>query len=420
MKVGILTYGCSANRADTEIMGNLLSEFGYEVEYGSEDVDILIINTCIVKGPTENRILRKLQDLRGRKVIVSGCMPQAYDVSSKFPDFAFMGTNSINIVDVLQDYLHGMKPMTTHFRSKAGSKRLRSNPYVEVIPIAEGCLGSCSYCAVKLARGDLKSHPQEEIIKSVERSVSQGVKEIWLTSQDNGCYGFDTGTNLAELLNKIVAAEGDFRVRVGMMNPNFALEMLKPLIEVYKNEKIYNFLHIPLQSGSDKVLSEMNRKYTVEEFKKVIDEFRKGLDVSISTDIIVGYPTETREDFEHTLRLVKELRPENINISRFWPRRGTNAGKMKQLPVKEVKKRGMELSKAYKKISGSIRNGWNGWHGTVLFTEKENKDYIGRNYRYVPVVVNSRDELRGSFRNVKIIKVGAKIRGTLSDTRCRP
>jgi len=214
---------------------------------------------------------------------------------------------------------------------------------ITIIPISEGCLGDCNYCSVKFARGKLKSYKIEDIIKQIKG------KKILLTSQDTGCYGLDINTNLVELLKQVVKVKGNFQVRVGMMNPEHVLPILKDLVEVYKDKKIFKFIHIPIQSGSNNVLKEMNRRYTVEDFIKIVKEFRKQIpEIHISTDIIVGYPTETEEDFKKTINLLEKLKLEVINLSRFAPRPKTAALKLKQLPVEEIKRRSIIISKIIK------------------------------------------------------------------------
>jgi len=359
MNISILSYGCAANRADSEIMASLLFEEGFNVSFDEEeDTDIFLVNTCIVKGPTEEKIMKKLMDFHAQKakVVVSGCLPQAYPkITKDLPDFVFLGNNVFDITGVVKKYAKGEKTNNIRLdkREKAGYPKYRKDRNVEVIPIAQGCLGSCSYCATRLARGGLVSYPVDSVVKSVKRAVGEGVKEVWLTSQDNGCYGYDLKPkkNLVDLLKEVLSVPGDFRIRVGMMNPTHLLDFLDDLVALYKNnKKIKPFLHIPVQSGSDKVLRDMNRYYTAADFRKIVKKFRDGLDLTISTDIIVGFPTETREDFEKTLTLLKETKPNVLNVSRYWVRRGTKAAEMEQLPVEVIKERGKEASMLFREL----------------------------------------------------------------------
>jgi len=286
---------------------------------------------------------------------------------------------------------------------------LRLSRVIGIIAISEGCLGDCAYCCVRFARGKLYSFPLDEIVKKVKEAISEGIREIWLTSQDSGAYGMDSNTNLAELLNECSRIPRKFMIRVGMMNPNHALRILPELIESFKSEKIFNFLHLPVQSGDNNVLKRMNRRYTVEEFKKTVEAFRKEIpDLTLSTDIICGFPGEDPEAFKNTINLLKEVKPDIVNVSRFFPRPGTPAEKMEQLDVKLIKSRSRRLSEIAKSISLERNKRWLGWEGEILIDEKgKGYSWIGRNFSYKPIVVKSRENLIGRFLRVKVVKAFA-------------
>ncbi|MBN2518691.1 MAG: tRNA (N(6)-L-threonylcarbamoyladenosine(37)-C(2))-methylthiotransferase [Candidatus Altiarchaeota archaeon] len=402
-KIGILTYGCAVNQSDSEVMAGLLKEAGFTIAWGSEEPELILVNTCIVKGPTENKIIRKLQDLEkaGKKVIVAGCMPEAYpETLKRFPGFAFLGVNSTDILETVSNFL-GHRKKTLKPRN-AETKKLRRNRYIAVVPTSQGCLGNCSYCSVKLARGDLKSYTTNSILSQVKDSLDQGAKEVWLTSQDNGCYGLDIGTNLPGLIRQVVALPGEFRVRVGMMNPRFVLDFLDDLVDVCKNEKVYKFIHLPVQSGSDNILRLMNRGYTIDDFKRIVSRFRKELDFTLSTDIIVGFPGETQDDLRKTVDLLEEVKPEVLNLSKYWERKGTKACSMKQLPKDVIKVRGKTISHLFSKISREKEERWKDWEGIVLITGKKDGMYVGRNFAYKPVLVKGGEDLLGKFIDVRI------------------
>jgi threonylcarbamoyladenosine tRNA methylthiotransferase CDKAL1 len=405
MKIGILTYGCAVNKSDSELMATLLADAGYEVLLDSEEPDIIVVNTCIVKGPTENKILRKLMDLgeEGKRVIISGCMPSAYPhLIKRFPDFAAIGTNNFDIVEVLEEYLGGLDTRrVAESEQKVLPKTIRYNNYVDILPISEGCLGACSYCATRLARGKLRSYDPKALLSEIEKSVGSGAKEIWLTSQDNGCYGFDIGTNLAGLLKEVVNVPGDFKVRVGMMNPSHVLGFLDELVEVYKDDNIFKFAHIPVQSGSDKVLKEMCRGYTTSDFEEILSVFRSEMDITISTDIIVGFPTETETDFKETVEFLKLNKPDFLNLSKYWPRKKTPAGEMRQLPRGIVSARSKEVADLFSEMLSKRKN-LIGSECGVTFTEEKGEFSVGRNLRYQPVLVRGRG-LPGKTFRVKII-----------------
>jgi MiaB-like tRNA modifying enzyme len=275
-----------------------------------------------------------------------------------------------------------------------------------IIPISTGCLGICTYCITRIARGPLKSFSNEMITKSVKNVVSEGYKEIRLSSQDTAAYGEDIDDKLPNLLKNICALEGDFRIRVGMMNPQNALSNLDDLTDVYKNEKIFKFIHVPFQSGSEKILKGMKRNYSVSDFFKVIDGFRNHFpDITISTDVIVGFPGESDSDFEKTLDLVKKLKPNILNITRFSPRPNTEAIKMdNQIPSRIAKDRSRELTKLHFDISRKINEKFVGEKKRILVAEMgKNKTMMGRTNNYLPVVIEDKAEVC-DFVDVKIVE----------------
>jgi len=282
------------------------------------------------------------------------------------------------------------------------------NPVIEIIPICEGCLGSpCSYCQVKKARGTLRSYPKEEIIEQAKAAVKDHIPEIWLTAQDTGCYGKDIDSSLPELLRELIEIKGDFKIRLGMCNPNHALEFLDELIEVYKSEKMFKFLHVPVQSGNDKILKSMKRKYKVEDFGYIVRRFREEIpEITIATDIICGFPGETEEQFQDSLDLIKETKPAVLNISRFWPRPGTVAEKMEdQLHGRDTKKRSSLLTDIAHNIFRMQNERWLNWKGEILIDEKGKDDsWVGRNLAYKPVIVRG-DYKLGDKINVRVNKV---------------
>ncbi len=409
VKVKIITYGCAMNQADSEIMVGLLAEEGIEV---GEDGDVIIVNTCTVKTPTERKVLRKLKELEeeDRGVIVTGCLPLVQpEVADEFKKFSFLGTNVKGIGKVVKQVKKGERVIKISQRREVDlSQRIRKNPFVEIIPISQGCLGGCSYCCVKLARGKLISLPKEKIIRQIKLALSEGVKEIWLTAQDTGAYGLEKGETLPSLLGAVSKIQGDFRVRVGMMNPNHVWEFLPELVKAYQGGKIYKFLHLPLQSGNDEVLKEMRRKYEVKEFKEIVRKFREEIPkITISTDLIVGFPTESEEQFQDSVKLIQEVKPDVLNISRYWQRPKTKAAKIKGWPGRETKRRSRIMDKIFQKVGLEQNRGkWLGWEGTALVSEKKIQGgYTARNFSYRPIIVKSRKNLLGKFVKVKVGEV---------------
>ncbi|EDO27803.1 predicted protein, partial [Nematostella vectensis] len=200
------------------------------------------------------------------------------------------------------------------------------------------CLNQCTYCKTKHARGDLGSYPPEEIVNRAKQAFNEGVVEMWLTSEDTGAYGKDIGVTLPELLWQLVKVipEGG-RMRIGMTNPPYILEHLEEMAKILNHPRVYSFLHVPVQSASTNVLADMKREYIAEDFEHVVNYLRQRVpDLTIATDLICGFPTETEDDFQKTLDLVKKYKFPSLFINQFYPRPGTPAARMKRLPTEEV------------------------------------------------------------------------------------
>jgi MiaB-like tRNA modifying enzyme len=409
-------YGCSANRSDYEIMLGLLKSNGFELVDSANKSDINLLVTCTVKTPTANRMIFRIKELTktNKPLIVAGCFAKAEpEVVEKLnPNASLIGPNSIDkIVDVAYKTLSGRKSIEIDGSvEKANLPHFRTNPIIDIVEINSGCTSFCSFCETKLARGNLRSYRPDKIRDQIKKAVAEGCKEIWITSQDTSAYGRDIGTNLPELLESITRIEGEFMVRVGMMNPlHFKKVEIEDLIQVYKNEKVFKFLHLCVQSGSNKVLKDMRRGYNVEDFIYYVEKFRKEIpELTLETDIIVGFPTETEEDFEETVKLIKEVRPDVVNISKYSPRPGTAAAKMKQLDPKIVNERSKIMYELTKKIAlQNNKSKWLNWEGKVLIDEKGNREntWMGRNYAYKPIVIESSEKLFGKFVNLKVVEV---------------
>ena len=415
-RVYIETYGCSANKSDSEIMMGLLTQNGYYIADSIDLADIAIINTCIVKTPTAKRMERRIKEIynSGKPLIVAGCMAKAEPerIEKLAPKASIITPDAIDkIVDVVKKTLDGEKVVVdSEKKEKVLLPRTPFNKIISIVQISSGCLSACTFCETRIAKGILKSYRPSSIIERIKEDVKNGFKEFWITSQDNGCYGFDIGTNLAELLNAIVKIEGNFFVRVGMMNPVYLIrrkDLLENLIQVFRNEKIFKFIHLPIQSGSNKVLKDMNRGHTVEEFLEVVDVFRKEIpEIAIETDIIVGYPTETEEDFEKTVDLLKTLNPDVVNISRFFPRPKTPAEKLKQLPMEIVNDRSRKIHELVREISLEKNKKYLQKIVDIFVDEiGRGKSYIGRTMNYRPVVIESENDILGKVINVEITDV---------------
>jgi MiaB/RimO family radical SAM methylthiotransferase len=251
----------------------------------------------------------------------------------------------------------------------------------------------------------------------VQSDYQTGAKEFWITSQDTAAYGRDLGTDLAELLTAIGCLSGDFRVRIGMMTPNLITEMQTRLITAFDNPKIFKFLHLPVQSGDDSVLQYMRRFYTAAEFKEIVKTFRSEFpQLTLATDVIVGFPGETAEAFDNTLKLLEEVKPDVTNISKFFARPKTIAARLKEGLVgkEETKRRSTVTAELAKRLSAERNQRWVGWSGEVLVDEKGKVEgsWVGRNFAYKPIVVKSADNLLGKTLQVKVVDaLGTYLKG---------
>jgi MiaB/RimO family radical SAM methylthiotransferase len=260
---------------------------------------------------------------------------------------------------------------------------------------------------VVFARGHLRSYTVHEIVDRVRKDLSRGLREFWVTSQDIACYGKDQGTSLAELLDALSAIGGDFKIRVGMMTPNVALSILEDLIEAYRSEHVFKFIHLPMQSGDDQTLKRMRRFYSVDDFKRIVRAFRARFpEITLSTDIICGFPSESEEAFEKSLALIREVKPDVVNVSKFFVRPRTLAAAMEKesVPLTEIKRRSRLMADSAREVSLERNRRWLAWAGEILVDEvgKIRGSWVGRNFAYKPIVVKSPDNLLGRTLRVEV------------------
>jgi len=374
----------------------LLVKAGHRIVGSVDDAELVLFNTCTVKDKPEKRFYSELKKVvaMGKKVVVAGCIAQSDAHNALLKDISLVGVRNIDrIADVVDEAKKGnvIKLLDFYQNPRLNLPKIRKNSVVEIIPIANGCLGECSYCKTRLARGKLFSYDARAIKQQFESAINDGVKEVWLTSQDCGAYGKDINSSLPKLLDELLSIKmnPDVRVRLGMLNPNHAIEFLGELIRILKHPNMFKFIHLPVQSGSDDVLKAMNRKYTAEDFVKIVKRLRKEIpSVTVATDIICGFPGETEEDFEQTCKLLDELRIPVVNLTKFCPRPGTPAMKMKKISTKVVKVRSKKIGVLRKKTI--TNNEWLGWAGKIIIDEiGKNNSVVGRNDYYRPVVVKN-------------------------------
>ena len=434
-RVFIKTYGCSFNQLDSQIMAINLKKEGHELIENEENADLIVINSCSVKNGSEVKFFNDIARLKkeGKKIIASGCVPQA-EVSylnTKLKDVSTIGTNNLSdisyvakktlkgdIAQIVSDTIKkrpNEKERLELEQIRLNKEQKETNEFVEIVPINEGCLNTCSFCKTKQARGILFSYSIESIKEVVKSAVKRGVKEIYLTSQDTACYGFDIGTNLPNLLKELLTIKGDYKIRIGMGNPNHFKKIIDELLDIMiSDERVYKFLHIPLQSGNNRILTEMKRMYTLEEFEKIIFKAKLKIpNITIANDLIVAYPTETDEEFEDTIKSLNKVKTNVLNFSRFWLRPKTPAAKMYTskdfIDGTESKRRVAKLKDTFEQVAINNNKKWLGWEGEVLITEigKEGTNtFVTRNNYYKPILIKIKPNLKiGDIIKVKITDI---------------
>jgi MiaB-like tRNA modifying enzyme len=398
----IETYGCTSNRGESREIERRLRDAGHHRVDGPEDADVAILNTCTVVETTEDRMLRRARELDAETadLIVTGCMALAQG-----EDFEASGIDArIRHWDAVPEAVgNGECPTTTPDADPV------LDGVIGILPIARGCTSDCSYCITKHATGRIDSPPVETNVEKARALVHAGAKELRITGQDTGVYGWDDGEQrLPELLDRICAIDGDFRVRVGMANPKGVHMIRDDLARVFAdNEELYDFIHIPVQSGSNDVLGDMRRQHQVSEFREVVETFEDHLDYwTLSTDFIAGFPTETDADHEQSLDLLREVRPEKINVTRFSKRPNTDAADMKGLGGQTKKDRSSALTDLKMDLMGEAYEAMVGEERDVLVVREGTEDSVKcRDQAYRQIVVPEADAYGlepGDFATVEV------------------
>ncbi|XP_002969909.2 threonylcarbamoyladenosine tRNA methylthiotransferase [Selaginella moellendorffii] len=409
------TFGCAHNQSDSEYMAGQLLAYGYKISEDPDEADLWLINTCTVKAPSQSAMETLIRKGKAQTIplVIAGCVPQGSKDLKDLEGVSVVGVQQIQrVVEVVEETLkgHEVKLLRRSTLPSLDLPKVRKNKFVEIIPINVGCLGSCTYCKTKHARGHLGSYKIEALVKRLQGVVSEGVTEIWLSSEDTGAYGRDIGSDIPTLLRALVAElprDRSVMLRIGMTNPPYILQHLKEIAEILRHPCVYSFLHVPVQSGSDSVLEAMKREYTVAEFKQVADTLIELVpDIHIATDIICGFPGETSDEFDKTMELIEHYKFPQVHISQFYPRPGTPAARMKRVPTAEVKKRSRLLTSLfesftpYSDMEGKVYRVW------VTDTAADGIHLVGHTKSYVQVLLPSLPGLLGSNVNCKITSVG--------------
>lgn len=390
MKCYIEVYGCTANKSDAQIVKGLINRHpSHELVERVELADTLIILTCTVIDTTEQRLLHRIKVLSdtGKKLVIAGCMASVQQdlLAENFPQAILVPPRNIHhLFDILEGNKHN-----NDLHAKSQIQKIYDD-LIAPIMIAEGCLFSCHYCITHLARGALHSYAMADIFDRVKEAVGQGCYEIQLTAQDTASYGLDRNSSLPDLLKKIISINGDYMLRIGMMNPRTAKRIQNELSLLFQHEHIYSFLHLPIQSGDNTVLEKMNRGYRIEEVYDLIENCRNtNSDLTLSTDVIVGYPGETKNQYEKTKCMLEDIEPDIVNITRFSARPHTKAKSMKdRIPTEIVKNRSRDLSKFCKRIMIKRNNRYIGKTMNVTSLKKgDGNSILCRSKNYKPVVI---------------------------------
>jgi len=386
----IETYGCTSNRGESRAIESALRDAGHYRVDGPEEADVAIMNTCTVVEKTERNMLRRAKELEAETadLIITGCMALAQG-----NDFREEGIDA--------QILHWDDVPTAVTNGECPTPGPGVEPVLDgvvgILPIARGCMSNCSYCITKFATGRVDSPSVDENVEKARALVHAGAKELRITGQDTGVYGWDNGDRkLPELLDRICTEiDGEFRVRVGMANPGGVHGIREELAAVFaRHDKLYNFIHAPVQSGSDEVLEHMRRQHRVDKFREIVETFDRELDYwTLSTDFIVGYPTETDADHERSMELLREIRPEKVNVTRFSKRPGTDAADLKGLGGTLKKERSKEMSEAKMDIVAAAYDEMVGTEREVLVVEEGTGDSVKcRDEAYRQIIVQNATE----------------------------
>ena len=411
MKVGICSLGCKVNIYESELVTNILKNNNYTVVDFEDKADIYIINTCSVTNESDKKSRKMINRAKKNNpaaiIIVMGCYSQvnAEDIDV---DIVLGNRDKSKIVEIIEDYIKTkQKKKIIYDLTKVDFEKMEITNFDShtraFVKIQDGCNAFCSYCIIPYVRGRVRSKDPEDVIKEVTALVEKGYKEIVLTGIHTGRYGTDINTNLEELLNKLVNIPNIYRIRLSSIEINEITPGIKKLLK--ENKVMAKHLHIPLQSGSDKILKLMNRRYNKEEFLSMVDNLRDIPDISLTTDLIVGFPNEGEEEFNETIDTLKEIGFTKIHTFPYSKRKGTPAAIMdNQVSPEEKKKRVhriLDLSNKYEhnfyesKI-GKIYDG--------VVEVHSNGTTIVHTSNFIPVIINDIVE-EGTIVDVKIEKV---------------
>ena len=416
MKVGICTLGCKVNTYESEYITKVLLDNNYEISDFKDLCDIYIINTCTVTNNSDSKSRKMIREARRRNknacIIAMGCFIEANKdkILEEFPeiDIAIGNKDKSKIIELINNYYKDKTPIDDTYDILDGDFE---DMYIDkfnsrtraFVKIQDGCENYCSYCIIPRVRGKCRSKDKDKCIEEITRLVNNGFKEIVLTGIHTGNYGVDLNTNFASLLKEIVKIPGLERIRISSIE---ATELTPEVIDIIKNNKnIVNHFHIPIQSGSDNVLKRMNRKYNIDEFKRIIKELRSVKDdISITTDVIVGHPYEEDIDFEESVNNYKEIGFSKLHVFPYSMRKDTPSSKMPQVKDNIKKERVETLLNLSKKLEIEYMNKFIGKNLDVLIETTKDGFSYGHTTNYLDVMIKGNLN-HNEIYNIKLVDI---------------
>ena len=418
-KIAFITLGCKVNLYDTEAMAELFTEKGYEVVDFEEYADVYLINTCTVTnlGDKKSRqMIRRAKRINPNSVVVAtGCYAQvASEEVAKIEGINIViGTkNRSEIVETVENYVaeNGVVNNVSDIMGEKEFEPLQisrlTNRTRAYIKIQEGCNRYCTYCIIPYARGPIRSRKPEEVVEEVKKLAENGFKEVVLTGIHVASYGLDLGNiTLADIIEKVHSVDGIERIRFSSMEP-LAIDN-EFVARMSKLPKVCDHYHLSLQSGCNRTLKRMNRKYNAEQYAEACERLRNAFpNVAITTDIIVGFPDETEEDFKESLAFAERMKLDKIHTFPYSPKKGTPAAKMKNQISGDVKsQRSKEMIALSDKMNINFLNNNIGKKVPVLFEDMENGFWQGHTTNYIKVLAKSDENLNNKIVDVKLDKI---------------
>ena len=406
----IETFNSSYNAADSEYMAALLKQAKFDPVDALSQGDLVILNVRTVRGPSAQDVFQRIEWIQKefpyKPIIIIGCI--ANTLPEKLKKFSVLGSKQIHhIVEAAEETLHNniVHLLDTEEMPPLNLPKLRKNPSVEIIPLDRGCLSTCAFCKTK-GLETLESYPLPEIVAVAQKAISEGVQQIWLTSQDSMLYGKDINSSLAILLKELTILPGEFKIRLDPGNTADFIRMKLDLIPLLVHSKLFQFLWLTIPSGSNRILKECKLNFTKEQILDTLAELQAQIpSLTFASSIQVGFPLESEDDHLQTTDLLRKTNPDLVLITKH---QSTQKGVKAKLPPEETILHRMDFLQGVSNNISSIQNEqWLGWKGTLLI-EEQSKDaslWIGRNASYKPMSIVG-DFKPGQKVAVKVIKTG--------------